>query len=58
MMTGEEIAAEYLRRESDGNKKVAGADPAAILRDMARELNVDVAHVRAAVLDHTLMGPG
>lgn len=56
MMTPEQVAAEYLKREKTAKETVAGQDPAAIIETLAQEIGMDSAEVTEIVLDYTLYG--
>jgi hypothetical protein len=52
------IAAEYLRREAEANRRPEGADHAAIMLSVALSYGVSPSFVRQAVLDHDGTGVG
>lgn len=56
MMTPEQIAAEYLRREREASALPEGQDPQAIIHDLACETGMDPAEVKEIVLDASILG--
>jgi pyrroloquinoline quinone (PQQ) biosynthesis protein C len=52
------IAAEYLRREAEANRRPEGADHAALMLSVGLMFGVTREEVRQAVLDHDGTGVG
>jgi hypothetical protein len=52
------IAAEYLRREAEANRRPEGADHAALMLSVGMMFGVPPSFVRQAVLDHDGTGVG
>lgn len=52
------IAAEYLRREAEANRRPEGADHAALMLSVGLMFGVTAETVRQAVLDHDGTGVG
>jgi hypothetical protein len=51
------IAAEYLRREAEANRRKEGADHAALMLSVGLMFGVTAKDVQSAVLDETMTDP-
>ncbi len=58
MLDEDAVWNDYMERERAANAKPQGADPQAILKEVADKYGIEYAHARRIILDRTVMGGG